>query len=268
MTVFRPSGSHADNPPAMLATWGQPDRSTFWGRSVPALPWRLRWGVPPCIEWGSMSHRPKFPAPVLAISALVLILSAPGLAPPARAQGSDWSITFGSGFAKPEGGAFGAVWKRGTPIVLAMAGQMSAHFELGGEFGFVKFKPDRDSTLIPGVRGGDTDWEMWRIRLRARRFLVSPDAKLAPFVMAGVGIYPISAQSSDSTGTLKVTQTANGVSIGGGADFRAGDAVGFGLEGQYHYIRTNREVLGYKASPMLEVLFVIRWIPGGGSTGS
>ncbi|HYJ32553.1 MAG TPA: outer membrane beta-barrel protein [Candidatus Binatia bacterium] len=210
-------------------------------------------------------HRSKLPVSILAVaSLLLLILAAPGFAPAARAQSSDWSISFGSGFAKPEGGAFGAIWKRGTPIVLAMAGQMSPHFELGGEFGFVKFKPGQDSTLIPGVRGGDTDWEMWRLRFRARRFLVSPDAKIAPFVLAGVGIYPISAQSQDSTGTLKVTQTANGVSIGGGADFRAGDTVGFGLEGQYHYIRTNREILGYKASPMLEVLFVIRWIPGGG----
>lgn len=212
--------------------------------------------------------RPSKLVSALGLLLLAALLSSPILVRPARAQGSDWSITFGSGWAKPEGGAFGAQWKSGTPLLLAMAGQMSTHFEMGGEFGYAKFKPSTDSLLIPGLRGGDTDWEMWRLRFRARRFFASPDAKLAPFVMAGIGVYPISAQSTDSTGTIKVTQTGNGVSIGGGADFRAGDAVGFGIEAQYHYIRTNREVLGYKASPMIEVLFAIRWIPGGGIPGS
>ena len=187
----------------------------------------------------------------------------PRFAPTAQAQSSDWAITFASGYSKPEGGAFGAHWKSGTPLLLAMAGQMSPKFELGGEFGFVKVKPSTDSTLIPGVQGGENEWEMWRIRLRARRFFASADSKIAPFVMAGIGIYPISAQSEDSTGTLKVTQTGNGVSIGGGADFRAGETVTFGIEAQYHYIRTSQEILGYKAAPILEVLFALRWIPGG-----
>jgi len=198
----------------------------------------------------------------VAVSLLAL-LSTPGWTPCARAQG-DWAITFASGLAKPEGGAFGAHWKRGVPLILAMAGQKSPHVEFGGEFGYVKMKPSTDSTLIPGVRGGTTDWEMWRIRFRMRRFFASPDAKIAPFLIAGIGIYPISAQSEDTTGTLKVTQTGNGVSIGAGADLRAGDNVAFGVEGQYHYIRTNQDVLGYKAAPMVEVLFAIRWIPGGG----
>lgn len=203
----------------------------------------------------------------LAVAALLFaFLASPGVTPPAHAQ-NDWAITFASGFSKPEGGAFGAHWKSGTPILLAMAGQMSPKLEMGGEFGFVKMKPSTDSTLIPGVRGGQTDWEMWRIRLRMRRFFASPDAKIAPFLIAGIGIYPISAQSEDSTGTLKVTQTGNGVSIGAGADLRAGDNVAFGLEGQYHYIRTNQDVLGYKAAPVVEVLFAIRWIPGGGAPG-
>lgn len=213
--------------------------------------------------------------PILRIPALVagcalaVLLASTIATPPARAQ-SDWAITFATGTAKPEGGLFSAQWGHGTPVVLAMAGQMSAHFELGGEFGYVQFKPSGDSIAVPGIKAeGNNDWEMWRIRLRARRFLRSPDAKLAPFLMAGIGIYPISAQSEDSTGTLKVTQTGNGVSIGGGADFRAGDTVQFGLEAQYHYIRTNQEILGYKAAPMVEILFAIRWLPGaGGTSGS
>jgi hypothetical protein len=208
---------------------------------------------------------PSFPA--FVVCALSILLSNAIDIAPARAQGSDWAITFATGAAKPEGGIFSSQWKRGTPVVLAMAGQMSAHFELGGEFGYVQFKPSGDSIAVPGIRAGNNDWEMWRIRLRARRFFASPDAKFAPFIMAGVGIYPISAQSEDSTGTLKVTQTGNGVSIGAGTDFRAGDTVHFGLEAQYHYIRTNREILGYKAAPMVEILFAIRWLPGAGGEG-
>jgi hypothetical protein len=209
------------------------------------------------------------PIPFLALTAACSVFLCSLLAAPVRAQSSEWGITFASGFAKPEGGVFGAQWKSGTPVLLAMAGQMSTHFELGGEFGYVKFKPSGDSIAVPGITPGNNDWEMWRLRLRARRFFASADSKFVPFAMAGLGIYPISAQSEDSTGTLKVTQTGNGVSIGGGVDFRAGESVQFGLEAQYHYIRTKQELLGYKAAPMIEVLFAIRWIPGaGGDSGT
>ena len=207
------------------------------------------------------------PIPFLALTAAILLFLPSALAVPARAQGSGWGITFGSGFAKPEGGVFGAQWKSGTPVLLAMSGQMSTHLELGGEFGYVKFQPSTDSISVPGITPGTNDWEMWRLRLRARRFFASSEAKLAPFLMAGLGVYPISAQSEDSTGTLKVTQTGSGVSIGGGADYRVGESVQFGIEAQYHYIRTKQEILGYKAAPMIDVLFCIRWIPGGGDAG-
>jgi hypothetical protein len=199
-------------------------------------------------------------APALVIA---ILLSAAAYIPSAHAQASSWGITFSGGFAKPEGGLFGSEWKRGTSVVLGMAGMVSDHMELGGEFGYVQYKPSGDSIAVPGITIGDNDWEMWRIRLRARRFLVSSEAKIAPFLIAGLGIYPISAQSTDSTGTLKVTQTGNGISLGVGADYRAGDNVAFGIEGQYHYIRTSSEVLGYKAAPMIEVLVAIRWLPGG-----
>lgn len=214
-------------------------------------------------------HRPRAPRPATALAAALLawalgaaFLSA-GLVSSARAQGSDWAISFGAGFAKPTGGIFGEEWKQGSSVMLTMAGLMNPKFELGGEFGYVKFEPSGDSIHVPGIAPGENEWEMWRIRLRARRFFASSDAKVAPFAIAGIGIYPTTAQSTDSTGTLKVTQTGSGVSIGAGVDYRAGDTVHFGLEGQYHYIRTNSAVLGYKAAPTTEVLFVIRWIPGG-----
>lgn len=211
-----------------------------------------------------MLPRPASSLPALAASlAIAVLLSAAAHVPSAHAQASSWGITFSGGFAKPEGGLFSAEWKRGSSIVLGMAGMISSHMELGGEFGYVQFKPSGDSIAVPGITAGDNDWQMWRIRLRARRFLVSSEAKIAPFLMGGIGIYPISAQSTDSTGTLKVTQTGNGVSIGAGADYRAGDNVAFGIEGQYHYIRTDSAVLGYKAAPMVEVLVAIRWLPGG-----
>jgi len=215
-----------------------------------------------------MLRRPAPRAAILAACALVAIpLSLPSSA---RAQAANWEITFGSGFAKPTGGWFSSEWKRGTPIVLAMAGMMSSNLELGGEFGYVQYQPSSDSLAVPGLRGGDdveTDWEMWRLRFRARRFLRGSDAKVAPFLMAGFGIYPITAQSTDSTGTLKITQTGSGAGIGAGVDYRAGDTVQFGLEGQYHYVRTSRAILGYRAAPFVEVLAVIRWIPGGGGGG-
>ena len=207
-----------------------------------------------------------FTLEILAVLLAAAVLGPAILPSPAQAQ-STWGITFSGGFAKPEGGLFSVQWDRGSSIVLGMAGMISSHLELGGEFGYVQYKPSGDSLAIPGVRGGEdveNDWQMWRLRFRARRFFASSEAKVAPFVIAGIGIYPISAQSTDSTGTLKITQTGNGVSIGGGADYRAGDTVNFGVEAQYHYIRTDAAVLGYKAAPMVEVLFAIRWLPGGG----
>lgn len=186
------------------------------------------------------------------------------LASPALAQSSDWGITFGAGFSRPTGGIFGEEWDQGGAVMLAMAGRLSSNFEFGGEFGYSKFEPSGDSLLVPGLTPGENEWEMWRLRFRGRRFFRGPDSKLAPFVMAGVGIYPITAQSTDSTGTFKVTQTGGGLSVGAGVDYRAGETVSFGLELQYHYVRTNTEILGYKASPIMDALVVIRWVPGGG----
>lgn len=217
----------------------------------------------------AVMHRHR--APRSAVRALSLAVWALGvsliLASPARAQSSDWGITFGAGFSKPTGGIFGSEWDQGGAVMLAMAGRLSTNFEFGGEFGYSKFEPSGDSLHVPGLTPGENEWDMWRLRFRARRFFAGDEAKFAPFVMAGVGIYPITAQSTDSTGTFKVTQTGGGLSIGAGVDYRAGETVSFGLEAQYHYVRTNSDILGYKAAPVTDVLVVIRWVPGGGGGG-
>lgn len=202
-------------------------------------------------------------------AALAVVLWAIGVslmaATPARAQTSEWGITFGAGFSRPTGGVFGHEWDQGGAVMLAMAGRMTSNFEFGGEFGWSSFEPAGDSLHVPGLTPGENEWEMWRLRFRGRRFFAGSDAKIAPFVMAGLGIYPITAQSTDSTGTFKVTQTGSGISLGAGVDYRAGETVSFGIEAQYHYIRTNADILGYKASPVIDALVVIRWVPGAGA---
>lgn len=222
-----------------------------------------------CPESGRARVRPVSRLLLSFAALFALLLGSAGLVATARAQ-SDWSITFASGFTKPTGGAFSAEWKRGTPVLLAMAGAMSPKFEMGGEFGFVKFSPSSRRLSVPGVGDsvthvtlGESDWGLFRLRFRARRFFTSAESKVAPFAMAGLGVYPISFQTEDSTGTLTLTQTGSGASIGGGVDYRAGETVHFGIEAQYHYIRVKQEILGYKAAPIVEVLFAIRWLPGG-----
>jgi hypothetical protein len=185
-------------------------------------------------------------------------------AAPARAQESQWAISFAAGMGRPTGGAFSAEWESGATVLLTVAQQTSSHLEFGGEFGFVKFEPSGDSVAVPRIAPGIRKWEMWRLRFRARRFFASPEAKLAPFVMAGAGVYPLTISSRDSTGVYKITPTGKGVSIGGGIDFRMGESVHFGLEGQYHYITVNQAEVGYKAAPVLDVLLAIRWRPGVG----
>ena len=183
-------------------------------------------------------------------------------APPPPEDQEQWVITFGAGTANPTGGWFSSDWKRGASILLALARQSGSKSEVGFEFGYNKFKPAGDSVAVPGITSGDRSWEMWRIRLRMRRFFASESAKLAPFAMAGIGIYPITVLSEDSTGTYKVTISGLGGSIGGGIDFRVGDAVHFGLEGQYHYVKTDEAQVTYKASPFTELVLAIRWLPG------
>lgn len=224
---------------------------------------------------GQMLARPAStprPRPPVAGALVLALLLGLLHSAPARAQetvaagGSEWVINFSTGVARPEGGAFGAQWKRGTTLLLGIGGQMSTHFEMGAEFGYVQFKPAGDSIAVPGIGAGDNVWQMWRLRLKARRFFASDEAKIAPFVSAGLGLYPIGVQSTDSLGTIKVTLSGKGVSIGGGVDYRVGDTVHFGLEGQYHYVKTDVAIVRYKAAPLLEILFAIRWFPGGPSS--
>jgi outer membrane protein W len=218
---------------------------------------------------GLMRARPASnPRPRLPIAGALALALLLGLfhSAPARAQeaggGSQWVVNFSTGVAKPEGGLFGAQWNRGTTLLLGVGGQMSTHFELGAEFGYVQFKPSGDSVLVPGIGPGDNVWQMWRLRLKGRRFFASDEAKIAPFVSAGLGLYPIGVQSTDSLGTYKVTLSGKGVSFGAGVDYRASDTVHFGLDGQYHYVKTDAAVVRYKAAPLLEILFAIRWFPG------
>jgi hypothetical protein len=183
-------------------------------------------------------------------------------APPQEGSEEQWVISAAAGGGTPAGGWFSTDWKRGISILLSLAREVNPHLELGAEFGYNKFQPDGDTVSVPGITHGEKDWEFWRIRFRGRRMLVSEDAKIAPFVMAGFGIYPITVSSEDSTGIYKVTLTGLGASVGGGVDFRAGEAVHFGLEGQYHYVKTDPAIVTYKAAPMVEVVFAIRWLPG------
>jgi len=201
----------------------------------------------------------------LAAAALSLALLANVTPSFAQQDDEDWVISFAGGFAKPAGGAFGHEWRRGPSIMLGVARQVNPKFELGAEFGSNKFHPAGDSIHVPGIGPGQNEWDMWRLRLRGRRMFASPDAKIAPFVMAGLGLYPITVQSEDSTGIFKITLTGTGVSLGGGVDFRAGESVAFGLESQYHYVKVNSAEVGYKASPILEFILAIRWVPGGGT---
>jgi len=182
-------------------------------------------------------------------------------ASPAWAQ--QWAIGISGGMTKPTGGAFGSEWKQGPTVLLTVAQQSSAKVELGGEFGFSKFKPSDDSVHVPRITAGEIKWEMWRLRFRARRFFAGADAKIAPFALLGAGVYPITISTTDSTGTYKITPTGKGLSFGGGVDYRAGESVHFGVEAQYNYIWTDQAEVGYKAAPILDIMLAIRWLPGG-----
>jgi outer membrane protein with beta-barrel domain len=196
------------------------------------------------------------------IVALWLGLAALAAWSPAWAQ-SQWIIGISGGMTKPTGGWFSSEWNKGPTILLTVAQQTSAKVELGGEFGFTKFEPSGDSVHVPGITPGDIRWEQWRLRFRARRFFAGPDSKVAPFAMVGAGVYPLTILTEDSTGVYKITPTSRGVSIGGGVDYRAGEAVHFGIEAQYHYVWVDQAIVGYKAAPFTDVLFAIRWLPGG-----
>lgn len=210
-----------------------------------------------------LSRTPSARSKAIVALWLGLAALAAAVAPPAWAQ-SQWVIGVSGGMTKPTGGWFSGEWASGPTVLLTVAQQNGGKVELGGEFGFTKFEPSGDSVHVPGITPGDIKWEQWRLRFRARRFFAGPDSKIAPFAMAGAGVYPLTVLTEDSTGVFKVTPTGKGLSIGGGVDYRAGESVHFGIEAQYHYVWVDQVEVGYKAAPFTDILFAIRWLPGTG----
>jgi hypothetical protein len=191
-----------------------------------------------------------------------LVIGLAGTAVPASAQ--QWAIGVVGGMSKPTGGWFSGEWNKGPSVFLTVAQQTSPKVELGAEFGFTRYKPSGDSVHVPGITPGEIKWEQWRLRFRARRFFAGAESKIAPFAMAGAGVYPLTILSEDSTGVYKITPTAKGLSLGGGVDYRAGEAIHFGVEVQYHYLWTDEAIVGYKAAPFTDFAIAIRWLPGTG----
>jgi len=197
---------------------------------------------------------------------LVALASFLHATPSAHAGQGDYSIRFASGAAIPVG-SFGTDWKTGVPLGLTMAYGTGERTEVALDMSYRRLTPSIPTSELFGVKDDDVHLGEWRIGARLRRELVGSDAKVVPYAVAGIAMYPIRLVSEDSLGVLEVTSTKPGFNGGLGVDFRVSPQAALGIEALYNAGQGASEKIGYDFVPDVEITFGFRWIPGGESSG-
>jgi opacity protein-like surface antigen len=190
------------------------------------------------------------------------LAAAPAFAPPRAFAQAEWTIRAGVGVSLTQG-RFGDHWGTGVPVSLSMHYSMSPRLAIGAELGYQTLESSgpivvNDSTRFdPG-----SELRFWRIGFGARRFLLDPTARLRPYAALGVGVYPLTIESEDSTGLYIKSYAGVGLSGGLGIDYQVGPGFGIGFEARYHNVGGSEAELGYSSTSFIELSVGFRLIPG------
>jgi hypothetical protein len=196
------------------------------------------------------------------LPAAIVVMIACCIAPSRAEAQAEWAIRAGVGKSLMDG-ALGAEWGDGVPVTLAMHYSLSPKVAVGAEFSYQSLTLDRALTINDTLQyDPDSKFQIYRIGLSMRRYFASADARLRPYATLGLGIYPISIESEESTGILIRSIAATGVSPGLGVDYKVGPAFGLSFESRYHLVGGSEAEIGYVSVNYIELSFGFRFVPG------
>jgi len=192
-----------------------------------------------------------------------IALTIAGCIVPTRAEAqAEWAIRAGIGRSLMDG-RLGYYWGNGTPITLAMHYSLTPNFAMGAEFSYQSLTLDQSYVVNDSLSyDADSKFQIYRIGLGMRRYFLSVDSRVRPYVALGLSVYPISIDSEDSTGVLIRSIAATGISPGIGVDYKVGPAFGLSLESRYHLVGGSEAEIGYKSVNFIEISFGFRFVPG------
>jgi opacity protein-like surface antigen len=202
-----------------------------------------------------LGRRFWLPAAVFVAIAFVIV--------PTRAEAqAEWAIRAGAGPSLMEG-RLGGDWGNGVPVTLGLHYSLSPKFALGVEFSYQRLKLPHAVTIDDTLfYDADSKLEIYRIGFGAKRYVLSPDSRLRPYMALGVGVYPISISSEDSAGVQIRSIAGTGISPGLGVDYKVGPAFGVSLEARYHLVGGSQAEIGYKAVNYTEISIGFKFVPG------
>ena len=199
----------------------------------------------------------RFWLPATFVLAIALFIA------PTRAEAqAEWSIRAGAGPSLMKG-PVGEDWGNGVPVTLGLHYSLSPKFAMGVEFSYQSLKLPHAITIDDTLYyDAESKLEIYRIGFGAKRYMMSPDSRLRPYLALGLGVYPISISSEDSAGVQIRSIAATGISPGVGVDYKVGPAFGVSLEGRYHLVGGSQAEIGYKKVNYLEISIGFKFVPG------
>jgi opacity protein-like surface antigen len=196
------------------------------------------------------------------LSAAIALTIACCITPPRAEAQAEWAIRAGVGKSLMDG-RLGYYWGNGVPITLGLHYSLSQKFAMGVEFSYQSLNLPRAITIDDTLfYDAESKLEIYRIGFGAKRYLMSPDSRVRPYLALGVGVYPISISSEDSAGVQIRSIAATGISPGAGVDYKVGPAFGVSLEGRYHLVGGSQAEIGYKSVNYVEISIGFKFVPG------
>jgi hypothetical protein len=168
-------------------------------------------------------------SPIRSAMLGAVLMASVGAAPAVAQSGARFSV--GGGLTVPLGDFADAV---GTGFHgLAAVGFQPANFPVGIQVDgmFQRFGVDDD----PVFGDVDANFRLLQGTVNAvYAFQTSPDSKIRPYLIGGVGLYNAKVTGDDVIGDPE-SETDFGINAGAGFDFTAG-AVGLFVEGRFHNV--------------------------------
>ena len=191
------------------------------------------------------------------------------LAQPIVAFAGSWQVQGRGGVSIPTGD-FGDKDKFDAGVGYLAGGALdyvvNERFAVGVDGSFLGNKHGAEGETV-NIGGGATfttskdDFTTWQLGARGK--LMMPANTIAPYLMAGVGVYSTKEKwegtgTDGSGGTFSAsgednTDTRIGGKVGAGALFKVNDVVGIGVDADYNFISQDKDKVGVSSLQYLGV---------------